>query len=233
LIYTVRIANAGPSPATSIRVVNTLPEGADFDNAGGVGWECGPPVGRVVTCTLPSLATGASAAPLGIAVVPAPQGGTLTDSAVVSAIEADPVPANNTAAEFVVVNPAPATSFHTMTPCRLVDTRDPPAPAGGPALSANSKREFAVAGVCGVPLDARAVAANVTVVGATDVGDLRLHPKGTAVPSASTINFIAGQVRANSVVFPIVYGWVSVQCDMPPGSSGTVHFILDVSGYFR
>ena len=154
-----------------------------------------------------------------------------------SATEADPVPANNTATDSAVVNPAPPVSFYVVSPCRIVDTRGPVADTGGPALAANAKRDILLTGInappCGVPADARAVAVNVTVVNASDSGDLRLFPGGTSLPNSSAINFVAGQVRANSAVLPLVNGFLSVQCDMPLGSTGTAHFLLDVSGYFR
>jgi len=45
------------------------------------------------------------------------------------------------------------------------------------------------------------------------------------------INYSAGQTRANNGLFALgAAGDVSVRCDQP---SGTVHFILDVSGYFQ
>jgi uncharacterized repeat protein (TIGR01451 family) len=233
LIYTVHVANAGPGPATSITVVNTLPPaGAYFDNAGGVGWDCGDPVGGVVACTLPSLASGATAPFLSFAVIPAPEGGTLVDTATVSAAEADPAPANNTATDSALVNPAPPLSFYTLTPCRVVDTRDAPGPWGGPALEANSTRQFVINTPCGIPPVVRGVALNVTAVGASDVGDLRLYPSGLPAPGTSTINFKPGQVRANNASVPVINGFISVQCDMPPGSTGTVHLVLDVTGYF-
>lgn len=236
-VFTLHVSNLGPTVATGIKVVNTLPPGTVMDfPGGGPGWDCGDSVGPVVTCTMPSLAAGASASFLGISFVPPAQGGAFTDTATVSANEADPAPANNTASDSVVVRPAAPVSFHTVAPCRIVDTRGPVSDTGGPALAANSKRDIFLTGpnapACGVPSDARAVAVNITIAGASDGGDLRLYPAGTGLPSSSTINFVAGQVRANSAVVP-VNGFVSVQCDMPGGSTGTVQFILDVSGYFQ
>jgi len=233
LIYSIRITNAGPSPATSIRLVNTLPPGAIFDSAGAPGWDCTDPAGGVLTCTYASLAVGVNTSFLGIAVIPPAQGGLLSDTATVSAIETDPVPANNTGTETVVVNPAPPLMFYSVAPCRLVDTRDPVNPRGGPALAANATREFFVTTFCDVSPLARAIAVNVTVVGGSDVGDLRIYPRLNGVPTASTINFAAGQVRANSAIVPLYQGGMSVLCDMPPGSTGTVHFLLDVTGYFQ
>jgi hypothetical protein len=92
-------------------------------------------------------------------------------------------------------------------------------------------RAFPVVGVCGVPASAKAVAVNVTVVNPTSPGHLRLYPTGAALPLASTINYVEGTVRANNAVLPLgVAGQVNVYC----GSvSGTVDFILDVTGWFE
>jgi hypothetical protein len=119
--------------------------------------------------------------------------------------------------------------FYTVAPCRVVDTRQPP----GLPLGASSSRSFDVAGACGIPAGARAVALNVTAVNPTDLGNLRLYPAGQPVPTSSTINFAAGTTRANNAILPLgTGGQVTVQCDMPPGSTGTTHLLLDVSGYF-
>jgi hypothetical protein len=75
------------------------------------------------------------------------------------------------------------------------------------------------------------VAVNVTAVDPTVEGYLTLYPAGTALPLASTINFRSGIVRANNAVLPLgTSGQVSVFCGM---GSGSVHFVLDVTGYFE
>lgn len=138
----------------------------------------------------------------------------------------DPNPADNTAS--VSSQPEP-TRPYTLAPCRLVDTRLDP-----PALGANTTRTFAVAGTCGIPADARAVAVNVTAVNPGEVGDLRLFPTGTATPMASTLNFAPGRTRAGNSIVPLgIDGRVSVQCDMPAGSTSSTHFVLDVYAYFK
>ena len=125
----------------------------------------------------------------------------------------------------------PSGRFYAIPSCRVVDTRNP---SEGPALGANTERAFPVRGVCGVPADALAVAANVTAVNPTDLGNLRVFPSGTATPLASTINFAAGQTRANNGIVRLgTDGQLGVRCDMAPGSTGQVHLIVDVSGYFR
>ncbi|HXY41377.1 MAG TPA: PQQ-binding-like beta-propeller repeat protein [Vicinamibacteria bacterium] len=129
--------------------------------------------------------------------------------------------------------PAPASSFFTVTPCRLVDTRGPAGPRGGPALLGNgARRTFAIAGQCGIPADAVAVALNVTVDSPTVAGDLRVAPAGIAA-LASTVNFRPGRARANNTVVGLTgnpLGSVWVQTDTVGGST---HLILDVTGYFR
>ena len=120
-----------------------------------------------------------------------------------------------------------------MPACRLVDTRDPPGPGGGPALGANATRTFGVAGRCRLPVTARAVAVTVTAVNPGSAGDFRLYPAGSGTPLASALNFAPGRTRAGNAVIALGGGLMAVQCDMPAGSSGAVHLVLDVFGYFK
>ena len=124
--------------------------------------------------------------------------------------------------------------FFTLTPCRVADTRDAPGIWGAPALAANGIRTFPIAGRCGIPITARSVAANVTVVNPTATGHLTLFPAGYPVPLASTINFRAGRVRNNNAVISLGDGGdVGVQCTMPPGPGSGTDFLIDVFGYFE
>jgi hypothetical protein len=104
----------------------------------------------------------------------------------------------------------------------------------GPALAANTTRTFAVGGLCQVPADARAVAANLTAVDPGNFGDLRVFPTGEPIPRASALNFARGRTRANNAILPLGLGaQIDVRCDMPPGSTANTHFVLDVTGYFK
>jgi hypothetical protein len=88
-----------------------------------------------------------------------------------------------------------------------------------------------VAGACGIPPSARAVAVNLAVFQPSNGGDLRVYPDGEPAPLASSINFRPGTVRANNSIIPLgASGQISVQCDMP---SGSTHFFFDVFGYFQ
>jgi len=121
--------------------------------------------------------------------------------------------------------------YYTLTPCRVADTRDPVGPWGGPALSAGGIRNFAMAGRCGIPAEADAVALNVIVTQPTAPGFLTLYPVGVTPPLASTINYGPGQTRANNAIVQLGAGdFIGVACGQ---SSGTTHVIIDVVGYFR
>jgi hypothetical protein len=118
--------------------------------------------------------------------------------------------------------------FFTLTPCRLVDTR---LADQGPALAAGEVRALAVAGACGVPPTARAVAVNVTVTAPTAAGQLTFGPGGAPPPGTSTLNFAAGQTRANNAVLPLgPDGTLAVLAGLGEGS---VHLIVDVNGWFE
>jgi uncharacterized repeat protein (TIGR01451 family) len=130
---------------------------------------------------------------------------------------------------FVVVSPSMA--LYTLTPCRVVDTRGAEGTYGGPALAAGAERVFPLFSRCGIPATARAVSVNLTATQATSAGNLRLYPAGTPRPAVSAINYAAGQTRANNAVAGLNgLGELTIYCAPAPGS---VHFIIDVNGYFE
>ncbi|HEX5719794.1 MAG TPA: VCBS repeat-containing protein [Thermoanaerobaculia bacterium] len=141
--------------------------------------------------------------------------------------------------------PKPQLDFHTLTPCRISDSRQSGfLTYGGPKLVAGEQRTITIHDVpahipswrsaCGVPATAKAVALNVTVDLANVAGSLTLFPAGDGLPATNTISFPAGRTRANNAVMPLSFdgrGNLTVYVNMPPG--GQVHVILDVFGYFR
>jgi hypothetical protein len=126
---------------------------------------------------------------------------------------------------FYAPPPTPA-DYYTLTPCRLVDTR------ASQALAASERRVFTIiGGSCGVPATAQAVAVNVTVTRGATPGHIRLAP-GNGLTDTSAVNFSAGQTRANNgIILLATDGTGSVSATN--GSSGALHLILDVSGYFE
>ncbi len=122
--------------------------------------------------------------------------------------------------------------FFTLTPCRVIDTRNPTGPDGGPAILSAGSRDFTLAGQCSIPATATAVAVNIAVTQSTNgPGFLTLFPAGTVKPGISSINYSAGQTRANNAIVPVnAAGAITVYCAQ---GGGTVQLILDVNGYFQ
>jgi glucose/arabinose dehydrogenase len=122
-------------------------------------------------------------------------------------------------------------NFHTVMPCRVLDTRETAGPFGGPRLAAGADRTFVVANRCEIPITARAVSVNLSVIAATDPGHLTVFPAGGVAPNTSAINFQAGQTRANNGILTLGPGGdIVVRCGM---AAGGVDFVLDVNGYFE
>ena len=72
---------------------------------------------------------------------------------------------------------------------------------------------------------------NLTVTGPTAQGNLRLYPADQAVPSTSTLNYSAGQTRANSAIVGLSpSGALAIRCSQ---IAGTADVVLDVTGYFE
>ncbi|MDG4806687.1 hypothetical protein O7634_07945 [Micromonospora sp. WMMD1120] len=117
---------------------------------------------------------------------------------------------------------ASGSGFRSVEPTRVLDTRA----AGSSALAPNSGRTLDLS--ARVPAAATAVVLNVTVTAPTTSGVLTVHPYGTAVPTASNLNFVAGQTIPNLVLVPVVNGKVAIQ----NVSSGRTHVVADLSGWF-
>jgi hypothetical protein len=126
---------------------------------------------------------------------------------------------------------AAARNFFTLSPCRILDTRNANGPLGGPALSSGPLRDFSVFGVCGIPITARALSTNVTVVAPTSSGFVRFSP-GCEAPVAAVVNFSANQVRGNNAVLSISDTGI-LTGNAFVGGNGTVHVIVDVNGYYQ
>lgn len=228
---TATVSNAGPTAASGLAVHVPLPRGLVYVSHAGPGaydpvagvWSVGAlaaTASQVLTVTFEGrqpgryamLAEVAAAAPL------------------------DPRQGNNRALAGLTVREAGEIAtggFFTVAPCRLVDTRNTPnGTYAGPVLAAQADRVFPVAGQCGIPPTAKAVAVNITVTGATAGGFLRAFAAFPAsVPNTSVLNFTAGATRANNAIVGLSpAGQITVLNGM---ASGTVHLVLDVVGYFE
>ena len=95
----------------------------------------------------------------------------------------------NLAVTAVFVEPGHGIQFITVVPCRVVDTRNPNGPFGGPAIQGGTSRSFAIPqGACNIPSNAAAYSLNVTVVPHGPLGFLSIWPTGEAQPYVSTMN---------------------------------------------
>jgi hypothetical protein len=118
-------------------------------------------------------------------------------------------------------------AFAPVAPTRILDTRT----GGGAPVGAGAANErvVQVTGGGGVPTNAAAVALNLTVTQGSADGDfVTLYPDGTTRPTASNINFNAGQTLAN---FAIVKLGTSGSLRLY-NQTGTVHVLLDVAGFY-
>jgi hypothetical protein len=123
--------------------------------------------------------------------------------------------------------PEESLDFYTLPPCRVIDTRQ-----SGPALVPGEARTFRVAGLCGIPATARALAANVTVAQPAASGTVRLYPGNAPPPRAATIELAAGQTRSTGALLALPAdgsGRLAAQA----ASGQPVHLVLDVTGYFQ
>jgi len=132
-----------------------------------------------------------------------------------------------------IVNPVPqALQFVAVTPCRIVDTRNPDGTFGGPEIQGNSSRSFPLTesdNPCGIPASAIAYSVNVTVVPQTTLGYLTIWPTGEGQPTVSTMNSLDGRIKANAAIVPAgtPNGSVSVYV------TNTTNVVLDINGYFK
>ena len=116
-------------------------------------------------------------------------------------------------------------------PARLLDTRNEPTTDGQSsnlgALPAGSFLELAVAGRGGLAGSTASVALNVTSVNPAAAGFVTVFPCGQPRPTASNLNFLAGDVRANAVIAAV--GNTGTVCLY---TSASTHLVVDASGAF-
>jgi hypothetical protein len=135
----------------------------------------------------------------------------------------------NLAVTAVFIEPGYGLQFVPVTPCRLVDTRNPNGQFGGPPIQGGTSRSFPIPQQtpCDIPSIAAAYSLNVTVVPHSTLGYLTIWPTGEAQPYVSTMNSSDGRIKANAAIVPAGYGGaVSVYV------TDTTNVILDIDGYF-
>jgi hypothetical protein len=124
-----------------------------------------------------------------------------------------------------------ALAFFPLTPCRVLDTRNPNGPLGGPALQNGQQRQFPLRqGACNIPPSAQAYSLNVTAIPqeGKSLGYLTAWPAGHSRPLVSTLNALTGAITANAAIIPAGSGG-----DILSYASGNVtDLVVDINGYF-
>lgn len=117
--------------------------------------------------------------------------------------------------------------FYTVSPCRVFDSR---ATIAG-SLASGVPRLLVFGTSCGVPVGARAVAVNVTVLAPSAQGKVVFYPGTNPVPATSTINYPPESNLANNAILPLdaasTLAMVATLQD-----HGSVDVLIDVAGYF-
>jgi Regulator of chromosome condensation (RCC1) repeat len=124
--------------------------------------------------------------------------------------------------------------YRPVQPARLLDTRPgawtidgqgaPNLPVG-PATTI----DIPILGRGGLPASGvAAVAVNITAVNPTAPGFITAYPTGIPLPTASNLNFPAGDTRPNLVIVPLgTNGNISLY-----NATGTTHLLADIQGWY-
>lgn len=121
----------------------------------------------------------------------------------------------------------------SVTPCRLVDTRAGGGNVGPRSTPLGQGQSFSVRATgkstnCTIPVAATSVMMNVTVVNGTASSYLTVWPTGAARPTASNLNWRAGDGATPNFVSSAV--GTAGQIDIY-NFAGTVDVVVDVTGY--
>ncbi len=120
--------------------------------------------------------------------------------------------------------------FYPVTPCRIVDTRNPDGDLGGPYLTGGTARSFPLleATTCfPTGVNPSAYSLNFTALPHGRLGYVTVWPTGETQPLVSTLNAPTGANTANAALVPAgTGGAVSVY------PSADTDLLIDVNGYF-
>jgi hypothetical protein len=121
--------------------------------------------------------------------------------------------------------------YHSVTPCRVVDTR---LAGGGGPLADGTTRTVSVQAACGIPSGAKAVSVNLTAIAPTGLGFMTLFPTGITRPVVSSLNYNAGEnALGNGAIAVLAATNPDLSIFARVSGGGTVSMTLDVTGYFQ
>jgi hypothetical protein len=122
--------------------------------------------------------------------------------------------------------------FYSLTPCRVIDTRNVDGSLAGPFLAGLAERDFPVLESACIPRSANPLAysLNFTVVphpSGQQLGYLTVWPQGDAKPMVSTLNNPTATLVANAAIVAAgSSGGIAVYPDQ------NTDLVVDINGYF-
>jgi len=124
--------------------------------------------------------------------------------------------------------------FVPITPCRVMDTRHAPDTVGPRTTALGEFDTYSIAvlgtnGNCTIAADAIGLSLNVTAVNPTGASYLTVFPSDAARPTASNLNWIAGQAPVPNAVTTDVSGDGRISFF---NNAGTVDVVVDILGYY-
>ena len=127
-----------------------------------------------------------------------------------------------------------ASSYVPVVPCRLLDTRVG-AGIGGRTTPLAAGETFTVtvhgaSGNCAIPATATGVSANVTTLNGSMTSYLTIWPADTALPNASSNNWVAAQAPTPNKVDSKLSATGRISLF---NNAGTVDVIIDVVGFYE
>ena len=120
--------------------------------------------------------------------------------------------------------------YNTVAPVRVLDTRTPVGLAG--RFVTGTPRQLTVGGVGGIPANAVAITANLTVVGQEKAGFVSVTPTSVPNPTTSNLNFPTGDIRANGLTAKLTAGKLWLVYKATGSTTARTHLVLDVTGYY-
>jgi parallel beta-helix repeat protein len=125
------------------------------------------------------------------------------------------------------------TSFSSVTPARLFDSRPGETSVDGQAarttkLAANQEVTLSITGRAGIPATAKAAIINITAVAADGRGFITAHPCVNPRPLASSLNYVPGINGGNEIIASL-----DSNGDICLFTSATTHLTVDVVGYLE
>jgi len=125
-------------------------------------------------------------------------------------------------------SPSNPLQFVSVAPCRVVDTRGPNGPFGGPPIQGGTFRSFPIPlSDCNISASAGAYVLTVTVIPNGRLSLLTVYPTGESKGAVTTMVSLDGRIKSDPTIVPAgANGAVSVY------ASDTTNVVIDIAGYF-